>query len=150
MSSLGEHLPFWTMGPFALLLLTIAVLPLTVPHWWDQHRNKALVSAALAVPVVVYLGVMWREAGLHALGETTRAYVSFLCLLGALYMIAGGIYLKGSLSGTPLMNTALLAIGALLANVIGTTGASMVLIRPLLRANAARQRTAHVVVFFIW
>jgi Na+/H+ antiporter NhaD/arsenite permease-like protein len=146
----GEQLPVWTLFPFLLLLLCIALLPLTVPHWWESNTNKAVTSATLALPIMVYLGVSWQEAGLVELLEKMREYVSFLCLLGSLYVISGGIYIAGSLSGTPLMNTALLALGAVLANIVGTTGASMLLVRPLLRANAARQKKAHILVFFIF
>src|SRR5262245_28349910 len=146
----GEQLTVWTLCPFLLLLLCISLLPLTVPHWWESNTNKAVISAALALPIVVYLGVSWQEAGLLELLGKMREYVSFLCLLGSLYVISGGIYIAGSLSGTPLMNTALLALGAVLANIVGTTGASMLLVRPLLRANAARQNKAHILVFFIF
>ena len=147
---LGEQLPLWTLFPFLLLLLCIALLPLTIPHWWESNTNKAVISAALALPIVIYLGVSWQEAGLLELLGKMREYVSFLCLLGSLYVISGGIYIAGSLSGTPLMNTTLLALGAVLANIVGTTGASMLLVRPLLRANAARQNKAHILVFFIF
>src|SRR5207248_10533230 len=88
--------------------------------------------------------------GGHELLEKLQEYVSFMVLLASLYIISGGIYIKGSLSGTPLANTAILAIGAVLASVIGTTGASVLLIRPLLKANKTRVAKAHVVVFFIF
>jgi Na+/H+ antiporter NhaD/arsenite permease-like protein len=146
----GVELPFWTVLPFAGLLLSIALLPLAAPHFWESHRNKALVSAAFGVPVAAYLVLGLGAFGLHELAERAKEYVSFLLLLGSLFIITGGIYVSGSLAGTPLVNTALLAAGGALASVIGTTGASVLLIRPLLRANAPRQRKTHVVVFFIF
>jgi len=149
-ASLGSVLPLASVLPFTLLLASIALFPLCAPRWWEHNRNRALVAGVLAVPFVAWLLFSYGAAAHEPLNETLRGYVSFLALLGSLYVISGGIHLKGSLAGSPLSNTAFLAIGALLANLIGTTGASMVLIRPLLRANAKRQRRAHVVIFFIF
>ncbi len=134
------------VAPFALLLLSIAVLPLLVPHWWESNRNKGIVSAVFALPVVFYI------FGLDSarLIETGIEYAAFMVLLAALFIISGGIYLRGSLSGTPFTNTVVLAIGAIFSNVIGTTGASMLLIRPVLRANERRRHQVHIVVFFIF
>jgi Na+/H+ antiporter NhaD/arsenite permease-like protein len=148
--ALGQQLPVWSIAPFALILLSIALLPLVAHHWWESNRNRAIVSFGLAIPFVLWLWSSFPAAAPGALGHAAMEYVSFLSLLGALYIISGGIYLKGSLNGTPLSNTGMLAIGAVLANLIGTTGASMVLIRPFLRANKSRQRRAHQVVFFIF
>jgi Na+/H+ antiporter NhaD/arsenite permease-like protein len=147
---LGALLPLWTILPFAGLLLSIALLPLAAPHWWDHNRNRAFVAAAFALPVIVYLPAAFGGDGMHALLEKGEEYTAFIALLAALYVITGGLHVSGSLSGTPLLNTALLALGAALASVIGTTGASVLLVRPLLRANEARERKAHVVVFFIF
>jgi Na+/H+ antiporter NhaD/arsenite permease-like protein len=146
----GVELPFWTVLPFAGLLLSIALLPLVAPHFWESHRNKALVTAAFGVPVAAYLAFGLGAFGLHELAERAKEYVSFMLLLGSLFVITGGIYVRGSLAGTPLVNTAVLAAGGAFASVIGTTGASVLLIRPLLRANAPRERRTHVVVFFIF
>ncbi len=143
-------MPLITVLPFALLLLCIAILPLFSPHWWEHNSNKAIVVAALAIPLMVYLVAAWGGAGVNEIIEKTKEYVSFMILLAALYVISGGIYIRGSLNGTPLANTMLLGLGALLASVIGTTGASVLLIRPLLRANKTRKNVAHVVVFFIF
>jgi Na+/H+ antiporter NhaD/arsenite permease-like protein len=143
-------LPYWTVLPFAGLLLSIALLPLVTPHFWESNRNKGVVAALFALPLAIYLLSAHGKAGLHELLEKAREYTSFILLLGALFAITGGIRVRGSLSGTPLLNTALLGLGALLANAIGTTGASVLLIRPLLRANAPRERKTHVVVFFIF
>ncbi len=146
---LGAELPFWTILPFAGLLLSIALLPLAAPHFWESHANKAIVAALFSLPVVLELVGLGHE-GVHQLLEKGREYVSFMLLLGALFVITGGIVVRGSLSGTPLVNTGILALGAVLANGIGTTGASVLLIRPLLRANAPRERKVHIVVFFIF
>jgi Na+/H+ antiporter NhaD/arsenite permease-like protein len=147
---LGSQLPLWTVLPFAGLLLSIALLPLAAPHFWESNRNKGLVALFFSLPVVAYLGGVWGDAGWHHLLEKAHEYVSFILLLGSLFVITGGIHVRGSLSGTPLLNTAILGIGAVLANLIGTTGASVLLIRPLLRANRPRERRVHVVVFFIF
>ena len=148
--ALGSRLPLWSALPFALLLLAIAVLPLVAGHWWERNRNRALVAGLLAIPFLLYLALAYGEQGTRELVHAGKDYLSFMALLGSLYVISGGIRIKGSLSGTPLANTGLLAVGAVLANIIGTTGASMVLIRPLLTANAERRSKAHLVVFFIF
>jgi Na+/H+ antiporter NhaD/arsenite permease-like protein len=140
-------MPWPTLLPFPALLLCIALLPLFAAHWWEHNRNKALVATVLAIPVAAYL--VLGGAGAE-LGRSLEDYGAFLALLGSLFLISGGIHVRGSLSGTPIANTVMIGIGAALANVIGTTGASMVLIRPLLRANARRRRVAHIVVFFIF
>src|SRR5438876_6275358 len=147
---MGAALPLWTVLPFVALLLSIAVLPLAAGHWWEHNRNKAIVAGSLAAIVAVYLCAAHRMHGVDELMEKLKEYSSFIILLASLYIISGGIYVKGSLSGTPLANTVLLGIGAVLASIIGTTGASVLLIRPLLRANKSRVAKAHIVVFFIF
>ncbi|HEX5104547.1 MAG TPA: sodium:proton antiporter [Pirellulaceae bacterium] len=149
-ANLGARLPLWTVTPFVALLLAIAVLPLVVEHWWHHNHNKAIVAGLLASLIGIYLVAAWGATGWHEVWDKLKEYASFMILLGALYVISGGIYIKGSLSGTPLANTGLMAIGAALASVIGTTGASVLLIRPLLRANTSRNAKAHVVIFFIF
>jgi len=144
------ELPVWTVLPFVLLLLSIAVLPLVLPHFWESNRSKGLVAALLALPVALYLVAAHGAAGVHELIEKGKEYASFIVLLTSLFVVTGGIYVRGSLSGTPLVNTLVLGLGGLIASWIGTTGASVLLIRPLLRANAARERKAHIVVFFIF
>ena len=143
---LGKLLPAWSVLPFAAMLLAIAVLPLAAPGFWDRNRNKALLSLALGLPVAAWMASLEPMVLAHAAHE----YAAFILLLGALFVISGGIVVRGTLAGTPGLNTALIAIGAVLASLIGTTGASMVLIRPLLRANSVRRRKQHVVVFFIF
>jgi Na+/H+ antiporter NhaD/arsenite permease-like protein len=143
------HVPVAAAGPFVLLLLSIAVLPLVTAGWWHRNRNKGIVAAVLAVPTAVYL-VAQGEAGRAALGRELAEYASFIVLLGALYVVSGGIVLRGDLVGRPRTNLLFLAAGAVLANLIGTTGASMVLIRPVLRINSQRNRIRHIPVFFIF
>lgn len=138
--------PLWTVAPFLILLLCIAIAPLAVPKFWTSNSNKLLVSLGLSIPVFA-IAVPYAP---HLVIEAITEYFSFVILLGALFIISGGIFIKGEFPGTPLVNTILLVIGALLANLIGTTGASMLLIRPFLRANHARQHQAHLVVFFIF
>src|SRR4026209_2541900 len=137
--------PLWSILPFICLLASIAIVPLVFRSWWGKNSIKLLLSLAVSIPVLAV--VLPNSSGL--LIESLTDYFSFIVLLGALFIISGGIFIKGQFSGTPLVNTIFLASGAILANLIGTTGASMLLIRPYLRANHARQRTAHLAVFFI-
>jgi len=131
---------------FILLLLAIAVLPLVVEHWWESNRNKGIVAALLAAPVTIYYLTTTPGSLVHPIEE----YFSFIVLLWSLYTISGGIVLRGSLAGTPKVNTILLLVGAFIANIFGTTGADMLLIRPLLRMNAERQNKKHIAIFFIF
>ena len=119
---------------------------MTVSNWWDSNRNKTILSVIVSLPVLAVVMPCDPNLLMHSLLD----YVSFLTLLGALFVISGGIYVKGEFAGTPLVNTIFLAVGALLANIIGTTGASMLLIRPYMRANQARQRKSHLIIFFIF
>ena len=151
----AASLPIWTVLPFAALLLCIALLPLAAPRFWESNLRKLLVAAACSLPVLAL--VLWhvavRPTGPEALGHlahAVREYASFIALLASLYVIAGGIFLRGDLKATPAVNTAFLAVGAVLANLVGTTGASMVLIRPILRTNAERRNVKHIPVFFIF
>ena len=147
---LGAQLPPVTVLPFVLLLVAIALAPLAAPQWWHSNRNKALVAVLVSLPVLFQLGMAMGEPGRAVLGEKAYEYLGFIVVIGALFVITGGINIEGSLSGTPLVNTGVLGIGAVLANLVGTTGASVLLIRPLLRANRPRRRNAHIVVFFIF
>src|SRR5262245_61093702 len=121
------------------MLLAIAIWPLAAPRWWHSNGHKLLVSAALAGPVVLLYAIRDPHALLHA----AREYASFIVFLGALYAISGGIRLHGDLRATPLTNTAFLAVGSVLASWIGTTGASVLLIRPLLETNRERRMVTH-------
>ncbi len=143
---LGAELPLVTALPFVALLLAIALAPLAAPRWWHHNRNKALIALLVSAPILVYLGINAPEL-LH---EKFHEYLGFIVVIGALFVVTGGIHIQGSLAGTPLVNTGMLGIGAVLANLLGTTGASVLLIRPLLRANKRRKRVAHIVIFFIF
>ena len=145
-----HHIPLVAALPFALLLLAIALGPVVAHAWWGRHRNQAIVAAAVSLPVLLYLGFGLGEVGHDLLAERVKEYVSFIVVIAALFVVSGGVVVRGSLAGTPLANAGLLGIGAVLANLAGTTGASALLIRPLLRANQSRERKAHIVVFFIF
>lgn len=142
----GPDMPLWSVVPFVGLLLGVAVLPLAAPHWWHENRNKAILSALFGIPVAGY--VAFRAPA--ALGHAALEYLAFVSLLGSLFIISGGVRLRGSLKGTPASNAALLGIGAVLANLVGTTGAAMLLIRPYLEANRSRATKVHLVVFFLF
>ena len=136
--------------PFAGVLLSIALMPLLAPIFWHHHYGKVTAAWALAflLPFAAVYGAGMASASLvHAL---LAEYIPFIVLLTALFTVAGGIHIRGNLHGSPGLNTAILAIGAVLASFMGTTGASMLLIRPLIRANDNRAHKAHVVVFFIF
>ncbi|HVH06548.1 MAG TPA: sodium:proton antiporter [Myxococcota bacterium] len=143
-------LPLWSVLPFVALLLSIALLPLAAPHWWESNAHKGIVAALFGVPTALWVGLALGDLGRHELAEKAHEYVAFVLLLGSLFAITGNVHVRGSLAGTPLVNTGVLALGGALASVIGTTGASVLLIRPLLRANAPRRDKTHVVVFFIF
>jgi Na+/H+ antiporter NhaD/arsenite permease-like protein len=146
LTSLGRALPLAAVIPFAALLLAIAVCPLAFPRWWERNLNKTIVALLFGAPVAIFVGLRVPEAVLHELVE----YVSFITLLGSLFVVCGGLVLRGDIRATPAVNAGFLGIGAVLASVIGTTGASMVLIRPVLRTNSERKHTRHIPVFFIF
>jgi Na+/H+ antiporter NhaD/arsenite permease-like protein len=147
---LGASLSPLMILPFVGMLLCIAILPLAAGDWFGKNRNRAIVAALFGVPVVVYLLVVKGSLGLHVSGTTLEEYISFISLLASLFIVSGGIFLTGDPLGTPKINITFLGIGAVLANLIGTTGAAMVLVRPLLRANRERQYRVHIVVFSIF
>jgi Na+/H+ antiporter NhaD/arsenite permease-like protein len=138
--------PLISVVPFVLMLLGIATLPLAAPHFWELNRNKAVISIVLGAPVAVWTAI---QIPLE-LAHVVRDYVAFVLLLGSLYVIAGGIHLSGDLRATPWVNVRFLGFGAILANFVGTTGASMLLIGPVLRTNRERRYVVHTVVFFIF
>lgn len=136
--------PIWSGIFFIALLLSIAVLPLINGEWWG--KNYGYISLALAIPAaIIVLSKDW-----HALLHVIEEYLSFIILLGSLFIIAGGIVIKTSTPGTPKLNCIFLFVGAFFASFVGTTGASMVLIRPLLRANKWRKHVTHIAIFFIF
>ncbi|MEI6083098.1 MAG: sodium:proton antiporter [Verrucomicrobiota bacterium] len=131
------------VAPFALLLLAIALMPFVAKHWWEHNYQKVSVGLGLIV-VLYYLGVLHNAA---RMGTTAVEYCGFIALIGSLFVIAGGIHINMTGRSTPAVNTGLLALGAILANLIGTTGASMLLIRPFLRINKYRVAPYQVVLF---
>lgn len=136
--------------PFAGILLSIALMPLLTPHFWHHHYGKVAAAWSLAflLPFAAVFGA--GVAGVNLVHALLAEYIPFIILLTALFTVSGGIFIRGNLHGSPGLNTAILAIGAVLASFMGTTGASMLLIRPLIRANDNRKHVAHVVVFFIF
>ncbi|MDP2818111.1 MAG: sodium:proton antiporter [Polaromonas sp.] len=141
--------PLWGV-PFAGLLLSIALMPLLVPWFWHHHFGK--VSAAWTLAFFIPFAVMFEPsvAGISLVHALVAEYIPFIILLTALFTVAGGIFIRGNLHGSPALNAGLLLIGAVLASFMGTTGASMLMIRPLIRANDNRKHNAHIVVFFIF
>lgn len=147
---LGNLIPLWSIIPFAGILLSIALCPLIHAHWWERNMGRVSLfwSAAFLVPFSWAFG--WHAGLYQMLHIYVMDYIPFIVLLFSLYAITGGIMVKGTLRGSPLFNTTLLATGAILASVVGTTGASIVLIRPLIRAIKRRQTRIHTIVFFIF
>lgn len=137
----------WSMIPFGLMLLTIAVAPLLVEHWWESNKHKLTVALFLGVPTAVCLiaGGMLHELEHQLFGD----YIPFIVLLLALYVVTGGIHLSGDIKAKPWVNTLFLGLGWLLASFMGTTGVAMLLIRPLLTTNRQRDHKVHTVLFFI-
>jgi Na+/H+ antiporter NhaD/arsenite permease-like protein len=135
----------WMVLPFVLLLLCIALAPVVLAHHWERHYPKVAVTLGLITAAYYWGGLGAPDAVVHAL----REYVSFMALVGSLYIISGGIHIEVQGEATPLKNTLFLLAGAVLANFTGTTGASMLLIRPWIRTNRARMAGFHVV-FFIF
>lgn len=147
--NLGEALPLYSCIPFACMLLSIALLPLVAGTFWHHHFGKisAFWAASMAIPFIVsYKGLAVYEIAHIILAD----YIPFIILLWALFTVSGGILLRGTLRGTPLVNTLIIIIGTILASWMGTTGAAMLLIRPFIRANAHRKNKTFMVVFFIF
>lgn len=147
----GDPLPLWTVLPFAALLLAIAILPIASKatlHWWENNNNKLILALALGgVALGALIAYGWSGKVYHTL---VFEYIPFVVLLGSLYYISGGIVLRGDIEATPVNNTLFLIVGTSIASLIGTTGASMLLIRPLLKTNSERKHIVHTVIFFIF
>lgn len=146
---LETTLGWYSVLPFVAMLLSIAILPLlpATSHWWERNRNQLLVALVLGIPVAIWMALaLGGSSVVHALVE----YGQFIILLLALFTISGGIHLAGDLEAKPRTNAAFLGFGALIASFVGTTGAAMLLIRPLLKTNSERQHKAHTVIFFIF
>lgn len=139
-------IPLWTLLPFAGFVLALAVTPQLSPRVWKKHGVQALVTAVFAAPVLVFC--LTHGYGSH-LARAGAEYASFIATLAALFVTAGGVHIDGTFEGSPRANVLFLLVGSLLASVVGTTGASMLLLRPFLRANARRAEVGHLLAFFI-
>ncbi len=140
-------IPLISLFPFVLMLLSIAIFPLFWNHWWEKNKNKLIVAIILSLPIVVFLLIGHLSEKLF---ETlVFDYVPFIILLGSLFTITGGIYLSGDIEAKPIINTAFLGTGAVLASIMGTTGAAMLLIRPVIQTNKEREFKVHTILFFI-
>ncbi len=142
-----ESMPLWLSVPFVVMLLFIAVGPLMFHHWWEENKNKLKVSLILGIPVAIILIVKGLHHELNH--QILFDYVPFIILLGALFVITGGIHLEGNIEAKPSINTLFIGIGAVLASLMGTTGAAMLLIRPVINTNSERQFKVHTILFFI-
>ncbi len=142
-----EMIPLWASVPFAMILLFIALGPIFFHHWWEKNSNKLMVSLALGIPASIYM--IYSGLSPDLIHQMLFDYVPFIILLGSLFVITGGIQLKGDIAAKPLTNTLFLAIGAILASFMGTTGTAMLLIRPVINTNAERKFKVHTILFFI-
>lgn len=143
---MSDVLPYWTALPFGALVLSMAALPVVAPRLWEKHLTQVALVIVCAVPVAVY-------SSQHGLGQqvlhNAANFVTFITTLGALYCAAGGVFVSADFRATPAVNASFLLVGSVLANAIGTMGASLLLIRPLLRTNQQRKHVGHLVPFFI-
>lgn len=140
-------IPLWCSIPFVIMLLAIAVGPLIADRWWGENKNKLLVSLFLSIPVTIYMLVNGLSENL--IDTVAYDYIPFMVLLGSLFVITGGIHLSGDIKASPINNTLFLGIGYILASIMGTTGAAMLLIRPVITTNQERRYTTHTILFFI-
>lgn len=138
-------IPIFVYLPFVVLLLLIAILPLFHCPFWEKNRNKGIITAILSIPIAWYLLIHFP----HELAGRLEEYLSFILLLASLFIISGGILVSGDLRATPKNNAIFLLLGAVLANLVGTTGASMLLIRPLFKSISERKHIYHIPIFFI-
>jgi Na+/H+ antiporter NhaD/arsenite permease-like protein len=149
-----HSIPIWAVLPFIGMLLSIAVIPLLSAHWWEHNFGKVSLMWMAITLLTMYLTTAGWSAFLEVyraeVFTTGREYVSFIILLGALFVISGGIVIKGSLSGKPVSNLLILVAGSLLASLIGTTGAAMLLVRPLIKSIRWRRHKVHIIIFFIF
>jgi len=147
MEAVNINIPILTVLPFFLLLLSIAVFPFMIERFWKRNRNKLVVVIVFSSPIVIYL--LFNGLCDHLYRTILFDYLPFIILIGSLFTITGGILLSGDIEATPLTNTMILGTGALLASIIGTTGAAMLLIRPLIQTNKERTLKVHTILFFI-
>ena len=142
-----SNMPIWISIPFIVMLLAIAIGPLIAGKWWDRNRNKLLVSLLLSTPIIIFMITNGHSSNI--ISTIINDYFPFIVLLGSLFIITGGIHITCDLRATPLNNTIFLTIGYILASVMGTTGAAMLLIRPVITTNQEREYTTHTILFFI-
>ena len=142
-----HQIELWALIPFALMLASIAVLPLVAEHWWENNLHKLYVALGLAIPTSIYL--VLNDMGSNLEHQMLFDYVPFIILLGALFVVTGGIHICGDIQARPINNTIIMAIGFLLASFIGTTGAAMLMIRLLIEVNQQRKYKTHTILFFI-
>lgn len=141
------EIPVWALIPFVVMLLCIAIGPLVAEHWWENNKNKLIVSLVLGVPTAIWLCLNGMSHDL--MHQMIFDYIPFIILLTALFTVTGGIHLSGDIPAKPSVNTLFLGIGLILASIMGTTGAAMLLIRPLIETNKERKNKVHTILFFI-
>lgn len=141
------EIPVFMLLPFVAMLLCIAIAPLVVEHWWERNSNKLIVSIVLALPVAVWM--IMNGLSDNLMHQMLYDYVPFIILLMSLFVVTGGINIKGNIEASPKINTCILGIGYVLASFMGTTGAAMLLIRPLISTNQERKHKVHTILFFI-
>ena len=142
-----EQVKLWMLIPFVVMLLTIAVAPLVAEHWWVKNRNKLIFTLLVSIPTAIFLVCV--GLGHNVQHQLLFDYIPFIMLLLALFVVTGGINIRGDIAATPTVNTLLLFGGWMLASFMGTTGAAMLMIRPLLQINQQRKHRVHTVLFFI-
>ena len=142
-----EQVQLWMLIPFVVMLLTIAVAPLVAEHWWEKNRNKLIFTLLVSIPTAIFLVCV--GLGHNVQHQLLFDYIPFIMLLLALFVVTGGINIRGDIAATPTVNTLLLFGGWMLASFMGTTGAAMLMIRPLLQINQQRKHRVHTVLFFI-
>ena len=147
MEEIFFNVPLWASIPFVVMLLMIAIGPLFFEHWWESNKNKLIVSLALGIPTSVYL--IASGLGMQLEEQMLDDYIPFIVLLTSLFVISGGIHLSGDIQAKPWINTLFIGIGFLLASIMGTTGAAMLMIRPLISTNFQRKYKTHTILFFI-
>ena len=147
LSTTVTGIPLWASIPFVIMLLMIAIGPLVMEHWWENNRNKLIVSCVLGIPTAVYLIMQGLTHNLEH--QIFGDYIPFIVLLTALFVITGGIHLSGDIQAKPIINTLFLGIGYVLASFTGTTGAAMLLIRPVIETNSQRKYNTPTILFLI-
>jgi Na+/H+ antiporter NhaD/arsenite permease-like protein len=133
--------------PFLLMLFSVAFFPMHLAKYWDKNINKLIVAVVLSIPAAVYM--LWNGLGIKLFDTMVFDYLPFLILIGSLFVVTGGIFVAGDIEAKPSINTIFLGIGAVIASVMGTTGAAMLLIRPIIQTNKERTFKTHTILFFI-